>query len=194
MGQHFSYRDPVHSRRTAPAVAANAGEGDTEVAGVRNEPPELPEYVFRNLLASRVQGPLHAQEPRTVVLGCHIHGFPLRLWACTHLLPPFAVCAAFPRSDYYGGSAPPPRRRRAWRLAGLAIPGARLEVPAFAGGTLGAVGGQLNPWQLWLWSLRDQTTSATDMSVAPGRTKQAARLALRMPHDAASHPYRGFRH
>ena len=31
---------------------------------------------------------------------------------------------------YYGGSAPPPcRRRRAWRLAGLAIPGARLGFP-----------------------------------------------------------------
>ena len=49
---------------------------------------------------SRVQLALHALEPKTVVLGCHIHGFPQRLRRCTHLLPPFAMCAALPRSDY----------------------------------------------------------------------------------------------
>jgi hypothetical protein len=62
-------------------------------------------------------------------------------------LPPFAMCAAFARSNYYGGSAPRPRRRRTCRFAGLRVPGARIEVPVFVGGTLGAVGGWLYPWQ-----------------------------------------------
>ncbi len=62
-------------------------------------------------------------------------------------LPPFAVCAAFPRSDYYGGSAPRSRHRQTCRLAGPLTSGARIGVPMFKGWTLGAVGGRLYPWQ-----------------------------------------------
>ena len=57
------------------------------------------------------------------------------------------MCAAFPRSDYYGGSAPRSRHRRTCRLAGHRGSGARIEVPMFKGETLGAVGGRLYPWQ-----------------------------------------------
>jgi hypothetical protein len=69
-------------------------------------------------LDSRVQLALHALEPKTIVLGCDIHRLPQRQRSCTHRLPPFALYAAFPRSDYYEGSVPAPRHRRAWRLAG----------------------------------------------------------------------------
>jgi len=47
----------------------------------------------------------------------HIHGFPQRPRRPTHRLSPFAMCAALPRSDYYGDSAPRPRPRRTCRLA-----------------------------------------------------------------------------
>jgi hypothetical protein len=92
-----------------------------------------------------VQLLLHVQEPLPVGCGCHIHGFPLRHRSCAHLLPPFALCAAFPRSDYYEGSAPRSRLRWTWQLAGFRLSGARVEVPVFRQETHGALGGQLRP-------------------------------------------------
>jgi hypothetical protein len=55
------------------------------------------------------------------------------------------MCAALPRSDYYGHSAPRSRRRRAWSACRLR--GARVEVLVFRRWTLGALGGRLYPWQ-----------------------------------------------
>ncbi len=103
---------------------------------------------------------LHALEPETIVPGCHIRGLPQRPARCTHLLPPFAMYAALPRSDYYEGSAPRSRHRRAWRLARRFAPGARLEVLVFLEGTRDAVGDQLCPWQPWSSSIQDKTDDA----------------------------------
>lgn len=81
------------------------------LAGIRISVDAHPEY------GSTI--PLLGQEPRLVRRRCHIHGFPLRLGDRTHRLPPFAMCTAFPCSDYYGGSAPRPRPHRTRRLATL---------------------------------------------------------------------------
>src|SRR6266568_3381612 len=71
----------------------------------------------RSSVASPVQRVLHVLEPIPIGIGRHIRGFPQRLRRCTHLLPPFAMCAALPRSDYYEGSAPRSRPRGTWPLA-----------------------------------------------------------------------------
>jgi hypothetical protein len=98
-------------------------------------------------LTTRIQLALHALEPQTIVRRYDIHRLPQRPRRCTHRLSPFALYAAFPRSDYYEDSAPTLRHRRAWRLAGCFRSGAQLQVPVFPRRTLGAVGGQLYPWQ-----------------------------------------------
>jgi len=101
------------------------------------------------------------------------------------------MCAAFPRSDYYGGSAPRPRRRRTCRLARLRMPGARIEVPVFAGGTRGAVGGWLYPWQR-----RPPTQSGRGGGVPISGTPSHAEIAtgrrLRLSLLRVLAPYRGF--
>jgi hypothetical protein len=112
------HRDPVYPRRPSPAIAGDSSQGDPQVAGVRDESPQLAEHVAGLIFASRVRAALHALEPGPVGLGCHIHGFPQRLRGRPHSLPPFAMCAAFPRPDYYGGSVLRPRRRWTWQLAG----------------------------------------------------------------------------
>jgi hypothetical protein len=101
------------------------------------------------------------------------------------------MCAAFPRSDYYGGSAPRPRHRRTCRLAGLRVPGARIEVPVFAGGTRGAVGGWLYPWQRG-----PPTQSGHGGGVPIAGTPSLAEIATgRWLHPSLARvfaPYRGF--
>ena len=94
-----------------------------------------------------VQLPLHALEPVLVGPRRHIHGSLQRIGRRTSLLPPFALYAAFPRADYYGGSVPCPRPCWAWQLARLRRPGARIRVPMFVGVTHGALGGRLHPWR-----------------------------------------------
>jgi hypothetical protein len=128
---------------------------------------------------------LHVQEPKTFVLGCHIHGLLQRPYRCIHLLPPFAMYAALPRSDYYEGSVPRTRHHRAWRLTGCFVSGARLEVPAFTEKTLDALGGQLCPWQPWSPSSRDMTVDASTMSSAPVHRTSVNRISLHGPPNSA---------
>ena len=108
-------------------------------------------------------------------------------------LPPFAVCAAFPRPDYYGGSAPRPRRRQTCRLAGLRVFGARIEVPMFEGRTRGAVGGRLYPWQHG-----PHADSGYGGGVPiPGTPSHADTATERWLHSRVPRvatPYRGFHH
>ncbi len=111
---------------------------------------------------------------QSLLLGCHIHGLLQRPQRCTHLLPPFAMCTALPCSDYYEGSAPRPRHRRAWRLAGCFGPGARLEVLTFPKETLGAVGVQLCPWQLWPSVASEQDGRRAGYADAPDLDLEAA--------------------
>src|SRR5262252_5574904 len=145
--QHLRHRDAVYARRAAALVPGDAREREPQVPWVRHQTPELVEDVASTLHTSRVQLPLLVLEPAQVELRCHIRGFPQRLGMRTHLLPPSAMCAALPRADYYGGSAPRSRHHRTWRLAGLRMAGARIEVPVFEGRTLDALGGRLYPWQ-----------------------------------------------
>lgn len=120
--QDLPDRDPVYAHCPRTVVPLHAGEGDSEVPEVRDQTPELLEHVVRMFLTSRVQRALHVLEPKSVLLGSHLHGLPQRPQRCTHLLPSFAMCTALPCSDYYEGFAPRPRRRRAWRLAGCFLP------------------------------------------------------------------------
>ena len=141
-----------------------------------------------------VQLSLLVLEPAPIEHRRHIHGFPQRRGNRTHLLPPFAPYAAFPRSDYYGGSAPHPRRRWTWQLAEFRIPGARIEVPVFTGGTLGSVGGRLYPWQRGLLADSGQGGSVA-MSATPSEqiaTHQA--LAAISSRRRGGDPYRELQH
>src|SRR5215468_5382907 len=168
--QDLPDRDPVYARRPRAAISPHAGVGDSEVPEICYQTPELLEHVAQVFLTLRVQRALHVLEPKSVLLGCHIHGLPQRPQRCTHLLPAFAMCTALPCSDYYEGSAPRPRHHRAWRLAGCFGPGARLKVLTFPKKTLGAVGGQLCPWQLWPSVASEPDGRRAGYTGAPDRT------------------------
>ena len=127
-------RLPVYACGAATAICGDACKGDPQVVRVCNEPPQLGKYVVGLLLTLLKQLPLHALEPALIERRCHIHGFPQRSRGRFHLLSPFAVYAAFPRSDYYGDSAPRPRHRRTWRLAGLRDPALGSRFPCFQDG------------------------------------------------------------
>ena len=191
--RHVPHRDAVHACRSSAAVARDAREGHPQVAGVGDQPPQLAEDVVDVLLTSRVQLSLLDPEPVPIGSGRHIHGFPRRLRRPYPSLPPFAMCAAFPRSDYYGGSAPRPRRRRTCRLAGLRVPGARIEVPMFAGGTLGAVGGRLYPWQRGPRA-ESGHGGGVPMSGTPSHAEIATGRWLHLSRARVLAPYRGFHH
>jgi hypothetical protein len=70
------------------------------------------------LPTSLIQLGLRVQEPSPLGLRYHIHGLPLRSACRIDLLPPFAMYAALPRSDYNEGYAPRPRHRSTWEFAG----------------------------------------------------------------------------
>jgi len=142
---HFPYRDSINAWAACAAVALHAREGHSQITRICHQTPELFELVDRIFTALRVQFALHALEPKTIVLGCDIHRLPQRPRRHTHRLSPFAMCTAFPCSDYYGDSAPRLRHRRAWRLADCFLASAQLKVPVFTGRTRGAVGAQLYP-------------------------------------------------
>jgi hypothetical protein len=108
-------------------------------------------------------------------------------------LPPFALCAAFPRSDYYGGSAPRPRHRQTCRLAGLRVPGARIGVPMFTGETRGAVGGRLYPWQRRPHA-KSGRGGGVPMPGTPSRAEIATERRLHARRRRVFAPYRGFHH
>jgi hypothetical protein len=118
------------------------------------------------------------QEPALIELGCHIRSFPLRLRIRTPLLSPFALCTALPCSDYYGDSVPRPGRHWTWQLAKLRGPGARVEVPVFQGGTLGALGGRLYPWQRGPLPRRGSGSGASACGCTQSPHLKATRLRL----------------
>jgi hypothetical protein len=142
---HFPYRDSINAWAACAAVALHAREGHSQITRICHQTPELFELVDRIFTTLRVQFALHALEPMSIVLGCDIHRLPQRPRRHTHRLSPFAMCTAFPCSDYYGDSAPRLRHRRAWRLADCFLASAQLKVPVFTGRTRGAVGAQLYP-------------------------------------------------
>lgn len=100
------------------------------------------------------------------------------------------MCAAFPRSDYYGGSAPRPRHRQTSRLAGLRTSGARIEVPMFKERTLGAVGGRLYPWQHGPHA-KSGRGGGVSMADTPSHPKRGTERWLRSRETRALAPYRG---
>src|SRR5712692_1723925 len=146
IGQDFPHRPSVHACRTTPAVTRHSSNGHPQIAQVCYQSPQLAENVVGILKTSSVQLLSLALEPALVELRRHIHGFPQRLGSHTHLLPPFAMRAAFPRSDYYGDSVPHWRHRWTWQLAEGSHLGAPIEVPVFQRETHGAVGGRICPW------------------------------------------------
>lgn len=101
------------------------------------------------------------------------------------------MCAAFPRSDYYGGSAPRPRHHQTCRLAGLRVPGARIGVPMFTGETRGAVGGRLYPWQRGPHA-ESGRGGGVPISGTPSHTETETGLWLHPSQLRVFAPYRGF--
>jgi hypothetical protein len=110
------HRYPVDSWRSPASIRGYASPSTPDVAWVGDPIPQLPVCLAGVCLAPLVQLPLHAEQPGRCLM-IRVHGSLLRLRKRTCSLPPFALCAAFPRSDYYGGSAPTHDRPRSPRVA-----------------------------------------------------------------------------
>ena len=103
------------------------------------------------------------------------------------------MCAAFPRSDYYGGSVPRPRHCQTCRLARLRGSGARIGVPMFKEATLGAVGGRLYPWQHGPLA-QSGHGGGVPISGTPSRSPKTTERCLHPSRVRVFAPYRGFHH
>ncbi len=133
----FCHRHPVHAAVRAPRLRATRARRHPQVARVRHQTPELAEDVVDLFLTSRVQLALLAPEPVQIGPRRHIRGFLRRLRGHTTHCPP-SPCARLSRAPTTTRTPPPsPGRRWAWQLAGLRVPGARVEVLVFRRG---------NPW------------------------------------------------
>jgi hypothetical protein len=117
LSDELRHRDSVHACRTPTAIAGDAMQGAAQRSGIHDEPPELAKDEVQIGPTPVVERALNVPEPILVGLRRRIRGLLRRNPRPTHRLPPFAMCAAFPRSDYYGGSVPRPRRHRTWQLA-----------------------------------------------------------------------------
>ena len=193
LAHELGHRDAVDARRAAPAITGDALEGASQGAGVHDEPPQLAEDVVQILPTSPVKLALDVPEPVPIGLRRRIHGFPQRHARFTHGLPPFALYAALPRSDYYGGSAPRTRRRQTWWLADEDSASARLGVPVFTTQTHGAVGGRLCPWQRGPLP-RSRLGGGVPIAGTPRRFQLATGLWLQTRTRRGILPYRGFDH
>ena len=150
--------------------------------GSRSEVGEIPPHFACTVSAARsAASPRRAWVPHTWLSAAASEPYPS--------LPPFAMCAAFPRSDYYGGSVLRPRHDRTCRPAGLRGPDARIEVPMFKEETLGAVGGRLYPWQRGPRA-KSGHGGGVPISVHPVLLSVATELWLHTSHLRVQAPYR----
>jgi hypothetical protein len=119
--------DPVHPGRACPPVAPHPFPRNSEEVRVADEVEQIVEPTARIGGRPLVQLGLHPLyslpgliEVRPRLTGIHQRLQPLQCLACVNPLGPFAMYAAFPRSDYYGPSAPPRRRRQTTCLSATA--------------------------------------------------------------------------
>ena len=94
---------PVDSRAASASIGGDPPPGAPQIAWVNYPVPQIAVRFSGVGLAPLVQLPLHAEQPGFRLL-VRVHGPLLRRQRLTDSLPPFAMCAAFPRSDYYEGS------------------------------------------------------------------------------------------
>ena len=95
-------------------------------------------------------------------------------------LLPFALCTAFPRSDYYGSSALGFVHLRPSRLAQSAS-GQAIRVPVFRSPTFVSLGGGLYPWRYGRWAQRELVPSRTRCPRPAARRHTAAPLRIALP-------------
>lgn len=95
-------------------------------------------------LTPLIESALNAEYPSFVSLTIRVHRSFLRRTDPIVFLLPFALCAAFPRSDYYGSSALGVARLLPSRLARFRA-GQTIRVPVFLLSTFMPVGGGLYP-------------------------------------------------
>src|SRR5713101_2152002 len=114
-----SHCHPINARRSLAFVAGDASPGAPQVAQVGDPVPQLTVVVVGVFPTPLVQLPLHVEHPDLIGPLVRVHRPLLRLQKRTVFLSPFAMCAAFPRSDYYGGSVLPRTRPRSPRVARL---------------------------------------------------------------------------
>ncbi len=97
-------------------------------------------------LTPLIEFALNAEYPRFVGLAIRVHrSFPPSCKSIIVLLP-FAMCAAFPRPDYYGSFALGVVLLRPLRLAQFRA-GRTIQVPVFRSSTFMSLGGGLYPWR-----------------------------------------------
>jgi hypothetical protein len=108
---------------------------------------------------------LHAEYPGLASLIIRVHRFLLRHTYSIVFLLPFAMCAAFPHSDYYGSSALGVVRLRSSRLAWF-LARQTIRVPVFRYSTLVPLDGELYPWRYWRRAKRAIPVSTTMPAVS----------------------------
>lgn len=113
-------------------------------------------------------------------------------------LLPFALCAAFPRSDYYGSSALGAVHLRPLRLAQFRA-GRTFRVPVFRSLTFVSLGGELYPWRCRRRAEESEAISsalcAPSSGELPAPPLQIARPPPPSQHgEATIYKYTGFRH
>src|ERR1700694_2493193 len=96
---------PVDPGRAFASVRGYAPPRVADHARVGKPTPQIPPYFVRMCLASLIELALNAEYPGFFGLMIHVHRSLLHRCKSTFFLLPFALCAAFPRSDYYGSSA-----------------------------------------------------------------------------------------
>jgi hypothetical protein len=99
-------REPVDPGGSATLIPGNPSPGAAEIAGIHDPVPQITVAVVGICPTPLVEFALNAEEPGLISLITRVHGWFLRLGKPTGSLPAFAMCAAFPRSDYYAGSVP----------------------------------------------------------------------------------------
>ncbi len=105
-GANTRHRSPVDPGGATAFVGGNAPPGAPQVAEVCHPVPQIAVAAVGIGPAPLVELALNAEEPSLISLIIRVHGWFLRLRTPTVSLPAFAMCSAFPNSDYYASSAP----------------------------------------------------------------------------------------
>lgn len=100
-----SHRHPVNPGRASTFVGGNALPGVAQHPEVGQPTPHVAPLVVGISLTPLIEFALNAEYPDLIGPMIRVHRSLLRLYKPIVFLLPFALCVAFPHSDYYESSA-----------------------------------------------------------------------------------------
>ena len=158
----------VDTRRQAWRIMRSSVANPIYPATLRRD---LPYFTDRVCVERRVSRPRRPDNPCPQIV-------PPSCKPIVFLLP-FALCAAFPRSDYYGSSALGVVHLRSSRLARFGA-GQTIRVPVFRSPTFVPLGGELYPWRYWRRAERAVPVSDA-MPASSSRRTEPCRFSIALP-------------